>query len=84
MPLSEFFFGAQLAEKAANKLRGRGKITDENIQGGKMKKNNKTEDRESIEDIFDYINRELSEYILEQEDYCHNLCLAFKKPLWLV
>ena len=81
MPLSEVFFGTQLASKAINKLKGHGKVKDSNIQGGKSKKANKVKDMESLDEIFDFIENELNEYVLEQKDYTKNLCLAFKRPL---
>ena len=82
MAISDLFFGAKMAESAINKARGRGKVVDGNIQGGKKetKKNNRIEDTESIDDVFSYFRRELPEYVLCQEEYLANLCLAFKRP----
>ena len=81
MGISDLFFGAKIAESAVNKVRGRGKAVDRNVLGSKTtRQNNKVEDAESLDDIFDYIAKELPEYVLEQNDYLTGLCLAFKRP----
>ena len=78
MGISDLFFGAKIAESAVNKVRGRGKAVDRNVLGSKTtRQNNKVEDAESLDDIFDYIAKELPEYVLEQNDYLTGLCLAF-------
>ncbi len=83
MALSELFFGAKIAEAAVNKVKGRGKIVDANIEGGKKstQNTNKISNAKNIDESFAYIEKELCEYVLEQEDYLKKLSIAFKRPL---
>ena len=83
MSLSELFFGARIAEAAADKIKGRGKVVDTNIQNGKKtgKRDEKVRNQESLDEVFQYIEKEMNEYVLDQEEYIKGLCLAFKRPL---
>lgn len=77
----EFFYGAKIAEATANKIKGRNKIIDDNIKGGKTKKSKeKSEVKENVDDLFHYIEREANEYIIDQSEYLKSLCLGFHRP----
>lgn len=83
MSLSELFFGGQLVNAAVNKIKGRGKIVDTNIEGGKTKKKKASveSDVERLDEIFSFISNESKSYVLEQDEYLERLSLAFKRPL---
>lgn len=44
MSFMELFYGAKIVEATANKIRGRNKIIDNNIEGGKSKKIKKNQE----------------------------------------
>ncbi len=81
MSFIEFFYGAKIAEATVNKIKGRSKIIDDNIKGGKSKKSKeKSEVKENIDDIFHYIEKEANEYIIDQSEYLKSLCFGFHRP----
>ena len=81
MSFMELFYGAKIVEATANKIRGRNKIIDNNIEGGKSKKNKeKSGVEENIDNIFRYIEKEANEYIIDQAEYLKSLCLGFYRP----
>lgn len=81
MSFMEFFYGAKIVEIASNKIKGRNKIVDANIQEAKVKKNRKTsENVENIEETFAYIEKEAKEYVIEQDEFIKALCIGFKRP----
>ena len=81
MSLMEFFYGAKIVEAAANKIKGRNKVIDDNIQHEKnKKKKDQNEINENIDEIFQYIEEESNEYVIDQSSYLNVLCQAFKRP----
>ena len=81
MSFMELFYGAKIVEATANKIKGRNKIIDDNIKGGKSKKSkDKSGMEENIDDIFQYIEKEANEYIIDQSEYLKSLCLGFRRP----
>ena len=80
MALSDIFFGAKIAESVANKVKGRKKIQDDNVENLKQKKSEKQKSSENIDVVFDYIESELNEYVIEQRSYLKKLAMAFKRP----
>lgn len=78
MSLFEIFYGAKIVESATNKLRGRKKVVDSNIDNLKATESKASD--ENIDVLFSHIQKELPEYILAQEEYLNALCLAFKRP----
>lgn len=81
MGLSDIFFGAKIAESVARKVKGKKKIQDNNVENLKQKKSDKQKSTENIDEIFEYIESELNEYVIEQKVYLNKLTLAFKRPL---
>lgn len=81
MSLMEIFYGTKLVESALNKVKGRSKVSDQNIESGKKSKDKETSiNHEEIDEIFDYIETESREYVIDQQEYLSKLCQGLKRP----
>lgn len=81
MSLMEIFYGAKIVEAAIGKAKGKNKDIDDNVQGRKEKKpTTKVDSKDNVDELFDYIESEANEYVIEQREYLHVLCRGFKRP----
>lgn len=81
MSFMEIFYGTKIVESALNKVKGRSKIIDQNIENEKKSKNKENSvNLEEIDEIFKYIETEAGEYVIDQKEYLSKLCQGLKRP----
>ena len=59
------------------------KNIDRNIEKDSKKNKDKKTDGQLIDEVFEYVDTELPQYVLGQEDYLKALTIAFKRPFML-
>lgn len=76
------FFQKSKKEQTSLRTKLGFKNIDRNIENNKKQKDGKT-DAHFVDEAFSYVDRELPQYVLDQEDYLKNLTIAFKRPFML-
>ena len=67
MSLMEIFYGTKLVESALNKVKGRSKVSDQNIESGKKSKDKETSiNHEEIDEI----GKEHAIHFATDDSYC--------------
>ena len=79
--MSEEFDKKKQAPSLVERMGLRRKKYDNNLQNsGAQEKKSKSISISEIEKKFDAIEYELSQYVIDQDDYVRTLCIAFKRP----